>query len=801
MTTGATMRAGCAALLLVALLAPGTRAATQLRWKLAPGECLLLEAQQQGAKQPALVSSTGVRTVYGADFVDGWHVGTPPGGLRDLLWYYVTLLPERPVGSRAKWTLEQTHPHVSPQQGGPISVRGRGSAVRKGRVYRIQYELELTGTPGRGPGVGGTPRPDRIASGLLRLRTDFDLRAGIVRTSQLELQWRDASGTEHSLQASIAPKQRIPDDPEALQREVDAAVARALSKRLLPYLKGESWKRVKSQRLGNLALVLYAALKAGLPPDDPVAARALAALGTEPRQETYSVALAILALEASGLERVPGAARGGSSRPRLRKRDLDPPRARLLAELARWLLEAEQPGSGRWWYKKPGAEGAPAGRFGDNSNTQFAVLALHAARRSRVPIPPALWQRVADHFLRGQAPDGPPVALAIEREPGAETGRRDPIGTSTVARRRARERPTARARGSGYTGSPNEPRYASMTAAAVSSMLIAHRWLVEAGTDPKRVARLRTGIRDGYAWLQRHHTMRHNWPYHGWPYYHLYSLEKAFEIGEVARIGGHDWWAEGARELLLREDTARGGWGTEIHTALAVLFLTRASAEPELEIDPIERARTGGGEQSPDAPDAVAIDGVGIVRVSELIAALETRDRRKRAERLKLLERAWSELDRLERPVCTPALARALDSSYREVRRRARALLEQVVGERVADAQAAMAFFARWQQLHEIGEKRDRTAIPTLRAVLRPDEPLGLRREAARALVRTGASSAMPDLIDELERARRLEDRKLFHGLLVALTGTDPGYDPTGSAAERRRGIERWRALWRQRQH
>jgi hypothetical protein len=786
------------ALMAVVVLSSGSEAlaGTLLRWKLEPADCLLLEVEQQGADKPQLApQKTRLRTIYGADFADGWQTAHPAGRLADVIYRYVTLLPEKEVGSKASWQLREEHKHLGAQEGGVLRVQGSGRLSKRGSVFRIEHELALKGS-GKAP-AGNVNYPQAITDGALRTRAHFHARKGLLVDAEVELAWTDPKGNRHEMSARFRAKEVLEDDPAALGHEVNAAIERALTRHLIPYLKAKRWSSQGSQQLGHMALMLYAALKAGLPVESPVAREALAQIETLPWTEVYSVALAILALEATGMRRVDGD-RGGASRPRFRKEDLGDTQQRLLAKLTRWLLDAQIPGRGDWHYKPPGAEqGRPTGQ-GDNSNTQFAVLALHAARRSNVPVPPEIWARIAQHFLKGQATQGPPVRLELERESGARVGDpQDALGPSTVSRggNQQADENGARARGSGYGQWPNGQMYASMTSACVSSMLVAHKWLIAARAEDKLILQLRLGIRDGYAWLQRNHSMRHNWPHQGWPYYHLYSMEKAFEIGEVARIGGHDWWAEGARELLLREDKQRGGWSTEVHTALAVLFLTRATAEPELEIDPIERAQTGGPEV-PDAEDAVAVDGLGVVRVTEVIRALETKDARKRAERLDLLAQAWEVMERERRPICCPELARALGSRYREVRRRAEELLEEIAGERIADEDAAAAFFGAWQQIRALGQTGGGAAVAGLRARLTPEQAPGLRRAAALWLSRLRAVEAIPDLIDELDRARDVEDRKLFHGVLIALAGSDPGYDPEAAGAERKRGIDRWRELW-----
>jgi hypothetical protein len=71
----------------------------------------------------------------------------------------------------------------------------------------------------------------------------------------------------------------------------------------------------------------------------------------------------------------------------------------------------------------------------------------------------------------------------------------------------------------------------------------------------------------------------------GWYLYHLYGLERAGMLADVERLGIHDWYWEGAVQLLLRR--APYGDGLAPHwvydftpqgsTAWAVLFLERGT--------------------------------------------------------------------------------------------------------------------------------------------------------------------------------------------------------------------------------
>jgi len=60
-----------------------------------------------------------------------------------------------------------------------------------------------------------------------------------------------------------------------------------------------------------------------------------------------------------------------------------------------------------------------------------------------------------------------------------------------------------------------------------------------------------------------------------WYGYALYSLERACELGGIARLGERDWYFDGCMQLL-RQQGRDGGFPTIEDTCFAVLFLKKA---------------------------------------------------------------------------------------------------------------------------------------------------------------------------------------------------------------------------------
>src|SRR5262245_2633871 len=134
-------------------------------------------------------------------------------------------------------------------------------------------------------------------------------------------------------------------------------------------------------RIGADSLCTLALLNAGVPPDDPVVARALRRIVASDNQFTYNIALKIAALAQA-----------------------DAKAYQTQIEEAAHRRKNLQLTGGSWTYA--GADVRAAMGHGDNSNTQFALYGLHEAARVGIKIDKAVWQKAADYWIRCQSPDG-----------------------------------------------------------------------------------------------------------------------------------------------------------------------------------------------------------------------------------------------------------------------------------------------------------------------------------------------------------------------------------------------------------
>lgn len=272
-----------------------------------------------------------------------------------------------------------------------------------------------------------------------------------------------------------------------------------------------SWPEMQEYRGGIGALCTLALLNAGVKPDDPRMQKALDYLRTIRPERTYVVALQTMVL-----------ARAEPNK------DL-----KLIFRNVEWLENTQivqGPNKGAWTY--PGMNGDR----GDQSNSQFALLALHEAERVGVVASHQTWRMAKKYWEDGQNPDGSWRYMSL------------PVGTG------------------------------SMTCAGIASLVIAadrmqpgdaramgdriECCVARLAGDPDRIER---AIR----WLGQHYSIEHNPNDPVWTLYYLYGLERAGRFtarrflplpprpGQPSRA---DWYREGADYLIRTQDSLSGSW-------------------------------------------------------------------------------------------------------------------------------------------------------------------------------------------------------------------------------------------------
>jgi len=555
--------------------------------------------------------------------------------------------------------------------------------------------------------------------------------------------------------------------PAALQQRIDQAVSRAAA-----FLKGNqeadgSWDPTHTHTAGRIGMVGLALLEAGVSANDPTILKAAAAirkLAGETNQ-VYDACCAIYFLDRLG----------------------DPADEKLIRTLALRLVWSQLKDGG-WDYSLAGGDGQDTsgilrslqsgswspviqdtGQLSDNSNTQFAVMALWIARRHDLPLERPLLL-AASRFKTSQYRDG---SWGYSRTP-SDVGSYAmtcagllsiAMGHGTVRETflKSREKPASDAKPNPEKPQPPPPPP-----------------LPDPLRDPNIVA--------GHGYLAQLFNGQATHAGLGkTPLYLLWSVERVAMIYDWKRIGNQDWYLWGA-DYLLRTQQPSGAWddppdsgvavlhmGSAINTAFAILFLKRANLamdltsymkgeavlrvsdrpakptpspmkpadsdkpsdpnKPTTRPDPQTPVSNPNLDPNPSKPAQPPVESEASKLAGQLVAA----DGSLRPDVLRTLRDASG-------PVNTQALVEALYRTFGQAR---------------DDLRAALA-----QRLGRMNER-------TLRAYLQHDEP-ELRRAAAWAAALRDEKAHIPDLIPMLND-RDAGVRLTVHASLKAITRTDQG--------------------------
>jgi hypothetical protein len=323
----------------------------------------------------------------------------------------------------------------------------------------------------------------------------------------------------HPEAAGRAP---APLSPENIQRAIEKA-----RDWLIREQEGNgSWEcsmRTEETRVGATALVMLALANAGVDRSHVAMQRGLDWLRRQTPDETYSVSLQTLVLAMLS----PDADRA------ILERNVD------------WLEKAQVsqgPAVGSWSY------GSNKGT-GDNSNAQFALLALHEADRAGIRVRREVWVRAQQYWTGCANTDG----------------------------------------SWGYTIG-NSVGTGSMTCAGIASIWITSEHI---GTPDARAAADKVSccgggsspkvLERGLQWLGKRFSVVENPGTGGqtWLYYYLYGLERVGRFTARRFIGESDWYLEGAKMFVATQDGLSGAFrggrieDPTVATSFALLFLAK----------------------------------------------------------------------------------------------------------------------------------------------------------------------------------------------------------------------------------
>jgi hypothetical protein len=432
--------------------------------------------------------------------------------------------------------------------------------------------------------------------------------------------------------------------------------------------------------------------------------------------------------------------------------------------------------------ERGGAGGGEGGMFvidGDNSNTQFASLALWVGRRHGLPVERAV-TRLAARFRNTQMPDG---GWSYISPPPAMT----PM----------------------ILGMPGMGSTASMTCAGLLGLAIADGATLEYLKEHKPDARPPDVSKDeninkgllalgGVIDNPRKIPLGQTVPpaqqqadgVGGRTYYFLWSLERVAVALDLETIGKKDWYGWGA-EILLTNQQPDGEWrgdyaAMSADTCFALLFLKRANLARDLTShlkgkvkDPGERLIKAGGV------------GGGSLRQAKggMRSGIESKEARPITKPLQDARPADSESARL-----SSALVKATGGRRAELLEKMRDEKGPQFTEALALAIPQLEGDSRRQARDTLAERLTRMKAKVL-AEYFLDEDAEIRRAAALAGAMKESKELIPNLIPLL-RDPEMSVARAAHAALKALTGEDFGPAVGASREERDQAALKWLTWW-----
>ncbi|QJX00971.1 DUF4159 domain-containing protein [Frigoriglobus tundricola] len=343
------------------------------------------------------------------------------------------------------------------------------------------------------------------------------------------------SGTPTAAQPAGAPPKGTQDAElvEKVKNSIDKGV-RYLKK---TQKRDGDWEGIVLGEIAGLkggvtALATLALLNAGLKPDDPAVAKALDYLRAVKPDKTYVVALQTMVFAEA-------------------RQPKDLPK---IAENVEWFKKNVIRRSGQldgWSY--------PANAIADNSNTQYALLGLYAAKTAGVKVDDQLWSDILDYYNRTQHQD--PANNKAGFWTYHNAGDRNPSFTMTVGG----------ACGliiAGMGLDKSEQGLNDATGVAANCGVY---------TENSALAR-------GMLWVGANFNFLDGKSY----FYNYYGIERLGRLSGQRFIGRIDWYREGCERLIRMQDgdgsfvyrdgEKRGGLDAGqpvITTSFAVLFLSK----------------------------------------------------------------------------------------------------------------------------------------------------------------------------------------------------------------------------------
>jgi hypothetical protein len=295
------------------------------------------------------------------------------------------------------------------------------------------------------------------------------------------------------------PMTARPAHRSKLGEDVDKAIREGVRFLKATQRDDGSWSDVEMEaRTGMTSLITLALFAAGEMHGSPPVDKALEYLrgfGPEQLHSTYAMSLQTMVFANEAAEP---------------KRDL----MRIAANV-RWLEQAQiKPGEPVFWPGSWSYSDSKRARTGDNSNSQYALLGLLAAKEAGVPVKPEVWALARAYWEKSQKLDG------------------------------------------SWAYTPEASRMsASMTCAGISSLIIAALGHGQGQDLPQGASIQNCGkggvnrnVQRGIDWVASHFWVNQNFgDGQQWRFYYLYGLERAGRLAGIRFFGQHDWYRTGCR--------------------------------------------------------------------------------------------------------------------------------------------------------------------------------------------------------------------------------------------------------------
>lgn len=241
---------------------------------------------------------------------------------------------------------------------------------------------------------------------------------------------------------------------------------------------------------------------------------------------------------------------------------------------AEFLIRTQHSG-GSWYYPQD------ISHNGDTSITQYAILGLWAAERAGVIVPTTVWDKAARWHLSTQYPDG---AFGYHPASGSERARKHTMGvagTGSMYIISMQLYPDGELR-RGLVKKSNQDKKKRFGFLDKVDLTQKEKSKEDENKNSKPTIShnaLQAGKGKGLSWIVKNYNVRSP---SGWPNYYLYGLERIAAIADTKLLGSHDWYADGARQLLatqLEDGSWKGVGNAKASTCLAIIFLSKATVK------------------------------------------------------------------------------------------------------------------------------------------------------------------------------------------------------------------------------